>query len=87
MFLEAHYFSDEQFTFPKYCKENGEYAKDGYVEIDCPFKSANKDFKYYKFKSKDFKAHNIKVPIDLIANCMIGNYPKGYKMLDELLKP
>jgi len=85
--LTVYYWLLHHFMLPNYCKENSEYAKDGYVEIDSPFKLVNKDFKYYKFKSKDFKAHNIKVPIDLIANCMIGNYPKGYKMLDELLKP
>ena len=85
--LTVYYWLLYHFMLPKHCKENAEYAKDGYVEIDSPFKLVNKDFKYYKIKNQNFKVHNIKVPIDLIANCMIGNYPKGYKMLDELLKP
>lgn len=87
--LSVYYWLLHHFMLPKHCKENSEYAKDGYAEIDSPFKLVNKDFKYYKFngKSQNFETHNIKVPIDLIANCMISNYPKGYRMLDELLKP
>lgn len=84
--LTVYYWLLSHFMLPKYCKGNSEYAKDGYVEIDGPFKLVNKDFKYYKIKNNNFKARSIKVPIDLIANCMIDNYPKGYKMLDELLK-
>ena len=87
--LTVYYWLLYHFMLPKYCKENSEYAKDGYVEIDGAFKLVNKDFKYYKFngKSQNFETHNIKVPISLIANCMISNYPKGYRMLDELLEP
>ena len=34
--LTIYYWLLHHFMLPNYCKENSEYVKDGYVEIDGP---------------------------------------------------
>lgn len=55
-------------------ESNKQILKRGYIKLDRPFKLINKDLKYF---SKDTI-----IPTSLIINCMLGNPPEGYAMLD-----
>ena len=56
-------------------ESNQEILKKGYIELDSPLRLVNKNFKYFSMSKI--------VSSNLIVNCMLGNYPKGYFMLDE----
>jgi len=58
-------------------QSNKEIFKKGYIKLDSPLCLVNKNFKYFS-NSRIF-------PYELIVNCMLGNYPKGYFMLDEYM--